>query len=397
VPLAFEDVVIHHTAWPYVASMGGAPIDISARIYSLDCEINSDSLLVYYRAAGTNEFASVLMTSAGADSTYVGEIPCHPANTLLEYYIFAADELHHQLTEPRGAPAEVHCPHVVTVYDPCEEESGWTVGGPGDNATQGIWERVDPIGSVGGIVLAPESDATPYPGAECWITGQTIPGQAPRCDADGQTTLLSPVYDLSSYDWATVQVHRWFQTFGSAEGYMVIDITVEGDTWVRIDHIDGFQENPDWEMVSADIAQHFPDLGQFQLRAIMFGFPYPYSIDEGGLDDLIIIAGTGSSEVSEEPAGFEPTIQLMLAAQSPIHGGSQISFVTPQSGPVALHVLDLTGRIVRTLADEPLAAGRHTRLWNGKDAGGRVVGTGIYFLRLTTTQGMRSHRVLIAR
>ena len=49
---------------------------------------------------------------------------------------------------------------------------------------------------------------------------------------------------------------------------------------------------------------------------------------------------------------------------------------------VHLAVYDLLGRRVRQLWDEPLRMGRHRFVWDGRDAAGKVVATGIYISKV---------------
>jgi flagellar hook assembly protein FlgD len=51
---------------------------------------------------------------------------------------------------------------------------------------------------------------------------------------------------------------------------------------------------------------------------------------------------------------------------------------------VLLEVYNLLGQRVTTLVNGPMDAGTHTVIWNGIDADGRQVATGVYFYRLTT-------------
>jgi hypothetical protein len=408
-PEKFDHVVIHHQAYEYAPAPGEEPIEITAQIYSFDGAMNPDSLLVYYRVLGEAEFQIVGMESAGEEDMYSGLIPHYPVTTIIEYYLFAADELHNQLTDPREAPAELHQAFVVTVYDPFEEESDWTVGASGDDATQGIWEWCDPKGAkVGPNTVQPEDDATPDPGIYCWITGQFAEGYPWFSDADGQTTLLSPAYDLSGSDWVYLRFHRWFQTTGPALGVMDVDVsTVGGETWITIDHAEGFDPEPQWRPVQVNITDLFPgEIGQLHVRVVMVGEPQP-SIDEGGLDDFVILAGTGLSDVGDDtgdgwtdslnPAGVP--LQLALASGNPLVGGGSatIRYGLPQAGDVRLAVLDLSGRVVQSLTDGTLPAGLHEIAWNGRDGHGRTVGSGIYFFRLVTSEGVRTQRLVMAR
>ena len=62
-----------------------------------------------------------------------------------------------------------------------------------------------------------------------------------------------------------------------------------------------------------------------------------------------------------------------------------------------LAVYDLGGRLVKVLAEGAQPAGRNTVTWRGEDRGGRRVGSGAYFLRLETSRGTVTKKVLLAK
>lgn len=64
---------------------------------------------------------------------------------------------------------------------------------------------------------------------------------------------------------------------------------------------------------------------------------------------------------------------------------------------VRLDLFDVSGRRLRMLVDREVAAGATTVTWDGRDSGGRTLGSGIYFARLTASGGSRTVRVPIAR
>jgi hypothetical protein len=66
----------------------------------------------------------------------------------------------------------------------------------------------------------------------------------------------------------------------------------------------------------------------------------------------------------------------------------------PGPGPVRIALYDALGRHVRTLVDEPLAAGRTTWTWDGRDAAGRPAPRGVYFARLTGPFGVHTARIV---
>ena len=61
-------------------------------------------------------------------------------------------------------------------------------------------------------------------------------------------------------------------------------------------------------------------------------------------------------------------------------------------------VFDVTGREVRSLARaEWFTAGRYRRTWDARLASGKTAPPGLYFIRLSTTGGLRVHEVVKLR
>jgi hypothetical protein len=84
--------------------------------------------------------------------------------------------------------------------------------------------------------------------------------------------------------------------------------------------------------------------------------------------------------------------ELPLVAAGPVLHGAQpnpfnprttIAYDLPRDAVVTLVVHDVNGRRVRTLRSGVMeSAGRHEAVWNGRDDGGRPVGSGVYLVRL---------------
>ena len=90
-------------------------------------------------------------------------------------------------------------------------------------------------------------------------------------------------------------------------------------------------------------------------------------------------------------------LRLDPAAPNPFGARTEIAFALSGPGSVRLRVYDVTGREVARLADGPLAAGRHLRSWDGRDARGQLVASGIYFLRLEQGGRVASAKLVVAR
>jgi hypothetical protein len=77
-----------------------------------------------------------------------------------------------------------------------------------------------------------------------------------------------------------------------------------------------------------------------------------------------------------------PAFTLDQNVPNPFNPVTTISFTLPTATDVRLLVYDVSGRLVAELASGPCAAGRHEVRWDGRDAGGHDVGSGVYFYSL---------------
>jgi hypothetical protein len=108
--------------------------------------------------------------------------------------------------------------------------------------------------------------------------------------------------------------------------------------------------------------------------------------------------------VSDAPVGTEPeeppsvlTAGLQGNWPNPFNPATTVGFALPQAGPVRLTVHDPRGRLVRVLVDGARDAGTHTVVWDGRDAGGRPVASGIYLARLQGVDGQDVRKLTLAR
>ena len=92
--------------------------------------------------------------------------------------------------------------------------------------------------------------------------------------------------------------------------------------------------------------------------------------------------GTGTAIAGVESAGVPRAFELSAPSPNPSRAGARMAFTLPGAAHANLRVLDLAGRVVRTLAEGEFAAGRHERAWDGLDGSGVAVSAGIYFVTL---------------
>ncbi len=101
-----------------------------------------------------------------------------------------------------------------------------------------------------------------------------------------------------------------------------------------------------------------------------------------------IIQGTKCALTALEPTGVEEegarprSFALSQNYPNPFNAQTRIDFVS-RGGATRLEVFDMQGSKVCTLLDKATAPGRHAVIWDGRNAGGLPVSSGIYYYRLS--------------
>lgn len=109
-----------------------------------------------------------------------------------------------------------------------------------------------------------------------------------------------------------------------------------------------------------------------------------------------LFAPQTTTKVEEEqvqPADFT----LYPVYPNPFNPQTRIDYQLPQTSFVRLAIYNIQGQLVATLVHEKQAAGRHSTVWNGRDAKGRIMVSGIYILRLDAGRQQRSQRLTLLK
>jgi len=91
------------------------------------------------------------------------------------------------------------------------------------------------------------------------------------------------------------------------------------------------------------------------------------------------------------------TTALMQNSPNPFNPTTSISFNTATAGHVTLSIFDASGKHVRTLVDENVSAGVQTAVWDGRDAAGTPVSSGVYFYRLTAQASSHTKKMVLLK
>jgi len=87
----------------------------------------------------------------------------------------------------------------------------------------------------------------------------------------------------------------------------------------------------------------------------------------------------------------------LKTAPSPVRNRVQLRLALPEPGRALVEVLDVEGRVVKVLADGRFGRGVHSLEWDGRDAAGQRVASGIYLYRLVTAAGTVTRKAVVLR
>ncbi len=107
----------------------------------------------------------------------------------------------------------------------------------------------------------------------------------------------------------------------------------------------------------------------------------------------IAVSGTLAEPVVVAPLRTE----LLANVPNPFNPSTELSFMLAQPGSVRLQIYSVQGRLVATLVNGELAAGRHDVTWRGLDDSGRAVASGAYIVRLDADGDTQSRRITLMK
>lgn len=211
-------------------------------------DTGGDSLLggprVFVRTASSGMFADSAMTNLGG-GVWRATIDPGVCETQ-SYYVRAVGQLTGEVLFPPTGPAG---PLTLFVgaqqnlinysFGPSSNE-GWTVSNDGA-LTDGAWERAQPAASYCGL----GDPAFDFDGSGwCFLTDDDapLPGQTCNNDVDnGETTLVSPVLNLTGLNQPHIEYARWFNngiTSSVPNDPFIVEVSSDaGVNWVQLEQI----------------------------------------------------------------------------------------------------------------------------------------------------------------
>ncbi|MBN2171569.1 MAG: T9SS type A sorting domain-containing protein [Candidatus Krumholzibacteriota bacterium] len=170
-----------------------------------------------------------------------------------------------------------------------------------------------------------------------------------------------------------------------------------------------------WELAagSADCEQRLTAHGLGGARELAIREPAPGLFEAVDASPLLAAGGSVRYELHAREAGGDWTLlraetvtlapqaaaaaRLVGAHPNPFNPATTVVFELGEAAPGRLAIYDVAGRRVAILAEGILAAGRNAVDWDGRDASGREMTSGVYFARLETPGGGQARRLVLLR
>lgn len=251
-------------------------------------------------------------------------------------------------------------------------------------------------------------------GAHSWKFGDTGAGDYASL-ADGALVTeeieIAETAILTFWHWIDAEVSSAYP--GRCYDGGLVEISLDGGPWTRVDPEGGypyqiraggtpgpfpadtpvFSGTHDWQQETFSIAGP-AGMARFRFR---FGSDGADTQEGWYVDDVRVQSWPEASATGDPGRELALRPLLLPNRPNPCAPETRIAFELPRQAEARLRVLDLEGRVVRTLIDGPLAPGRHDVGWDGTDAAGRALPSGVYFYRLESGEVRLARRMTLLR
>ncbi|QYK49610.1 MAG: choice-of-anchor B family protein [Phycisphaeraceae bacterium] len=250
-------------------------------------ELDPTTVVLRYQVNGGSQL-EIPMTLQ-PDDTWRAVIPAQSCFDAVTYRV-AARAIDNSPYTTAAVDALVATGVDIVFEDDMEINRGWTVGAAGDNATAGIWNRMDPQGTA----AQPEDDTTPAPGVNCWVTDGRAGSSIGTYDVDGgTTTLVSPVINLAGATAAKISYWRWYSNDKGAapntDTFVIQISNNNGSTWTTVETVGptGPQASGGWNFHEFNVGDFVAPTSTVRMRFRASDLD-PGSIVEAAVDDFTV-------------------------------------------------------------------------------------------------------------
>lgn len=115
------------------------------------------------------------------------------------------------------------------------------------------------------------------------------------------------------------------------------------------------------------------------------------------VDAFRIIPDVESSVVGVENPVTGDRFALGIGSPNPVQSETVIPFAVASASNVTIEIFDALGNKVKTLVNNFYAPGAHSAMWDGRDASGKEVTSGVYTYRMTAGSHSFTQKLVVVR
>ncbi len=214
------------------------------------------------------------------------------------------------------------------------------------------------------------------------------------------THLTTPAIDCSMYLKTHLNFWRWLGV--DVGGWATVEVSNDSVNWATV-WSESQSYDSSWWQEDIDISAIADSQSTVYLRWTMsvenalytFG---GWNIDDIGIYAIFDSAGAEPTDVNENADNVLPSeYELKQNYPNPFNPTTIISFSLPRTSNVRLEIYNVLGQRVSTLIDGELKAGDHDISWDGQNAFGQPVATGIYFYRLKAGEFVGTKKMILLK
>ena len=106
--------------------------------------------------------------------------------------------------------------------------------------------------------------------------------------------------------------------------------------------------------------------------------------------NFVLLQGSGESQV--------PIVTgLHGNYPNPFNPITTISYSVKEPGKVRLEIFNIRGQLVRTLINEYHDTGNYKRVFDGEDSRGRILSSGVYFIKMTALGYQKASKMMLMK
>ncbi|RKZ30871.1 hypothetical protein DRQ36_04010 [bacterium] len=223
-----------------------------------------------------------------------------------------------------------------------------------------------------------------------------------RFVADGNASSTGNVVSLlgentTFFTEGVVDVGYRYQTL--ADNYIDewdIDSIAEGSSWAMFSQDDPPPEVSNLRMLYREMFSWRTVLSSVYIGAMVDNLT-PSTRQHVLVAIVNFLLGTDFTLVKESGKPELPTEPALSAAPNPFNSTCKLELAIDRPGHAELTLFDITGRAVITLADQYVAPGYYSAIWDAKSASGGNVPNGIYFAVLKLDDCQIKTRVVLVK